>query len=171
MGLPLAALAVLLLILATQGRPDPRAVPGRAAPVTGLLIGANLGAFVVAFLAGTVGIIALGRTKSGAVVGCAGVDHHHPGPVRLLHPPDGLVVKTVPIGRPNVVTAPRSTTQGPSTLTRTSPSPTRKTMASFGSGPAGPDVVVGEGLATVHPGRLGSGAVKRIRSDRECPAG
>jgi hypothetical protein len=55
--------------------------------------------------------------------------------------------------------------------------------AGFGSGPAGPDVVVGEGLATVHPGRLGSGTAERIRSDqggsvhgalpsdRECPAG
>jgi hypothetical protein len=37
--------------------------------VTGLLIGANLGAFVVAFVAGAAGIIALGRAKSGAVVG------------------------------------------------------------------------------------------------------
>jgi 4-amino-4-deoxy-L-arabinose transferase-like glycosyltransferase len=38
-------------------------------PLTGLLIGANLGAFVVAFAAGAAGIIALGRAKSGAVVG------------------------------------------------------------------------------------------------------
>jgi uncharacterized membrane protein len=37
--------------------------------LTGLLIGANLGAFVVAFAAGAAGIIALGRAKSGAVVG------------------------------------------------------------------------------------------------------
>jgi uncharacterized membrane protein len=37
--------------------------------VTGLLIGANLGAFVVAFVAGAAGIVALGRAKSGAVVG------------------------------------------------------------------------------------------------------
>jgi hypothetical protein len=37
--------------------------------LTGLLIGANLGAFVVAFVAGAAGIIALGRAKSGAVVG------------------------------------------------------------------------------------------------------
>ena len=38
--------------------------------------------------------------------------------------------------------------------------------AGFGSGPAGPDVVVGEGLAAVHPGRLGGGTVKGIRSDQ-----
>jgi hypothetical protein len=38
-------------------------------PLTGLLIVANLGAFVVAFVAGAAGIIALGRAKSGAVVG------------------------------------------------------------------------------------------------------
>jgi hypothetical protein len=38
--------------------------------------------------------------------------------------------------------------------------------AGFGSGPAGPDVVVGECLATVYPGRLGSGTMKRIRSDQ-----
>ena len=119
--------------------------------------------------------------------------------------------------------------QGPSTLTRTSPSPTRKTMASLGSvpgfpsrwttplgmrtkspgppstlsvppgpnssrqaplglehigvvarvdvpagpgagvgsGPAGPDVVVGERLATVHPGRLGSRTMKPIGSDQD----
>src|SRR5215213_2795026 len=36
----------------------------------------------------------------------------------------------------------------------------------FGSGPAGPDMVVGECLATVHTGRLGSGTVERIRSDQ-----
>ena len=35
----------------------------------GLLIEANLGAFVVAVVAGAAGIIALGRAKSGAVVG------------------------------------------------------------------------------------------------------
>jgi hypothetical protein len=40
-------------------------------------------------------------------------------------------------------------------------------MASFGSGPAGPDVVVGERLATVDTGRLGSGTVQRIRSDQD----
>jgi hypothetical protein len=39
-------------------------------------------------------------------------------------------------------------------------------MASFGSGPAGPDVVVGEGLATVHPGCLGSGTAECIGSDQ-----
>ena len=38
-------------------------------PLTGLLIGANLGAFVVAVAAGAAGIIALGRAKSGAVMG------------------------------------------------------------------------------------------------------
>jgi hypothetical protein len=38
-------------------------------PVSNLLFGANLGAFVVAFVAGAAGIIALGRAKSGAVVG------------------------------------------------------------------------------------------------------
>jgi predicted NBD/HSP70 family sugar kinase len=37
--------------------------------LTDLLIGANLGAFVVAFVAGTAGVIAMGRAKSGAVVG------------------------------------------------------------------------------------------------------
>src|SRR5215213_3285544 len=54
--------------------------------------------------------------------------------------------------------------------------------AGVGSGSAGPDVVVGERLATIHPGGLGSRAVQRIRSDqdgsvhgglpsdRECPA-
>src|SRR5215213_10660643 len=39
--------------------------------------------------------------------------------------------------------------------------------AGVGSGPTGPDVVVGERLATVHPGRLGSRAVQRIRSDQD----
>ena len=37
--------------------------------MTDLLIGANLGAFIVAFAAGAAGMIALGRAKSGAVVG------------------------------------------------------------------------------------------------------
>ena len=66
-GFPLAALAVLLLILAARGlsRISGPYLAGQR-PVTGLLIGANLGAFVVAFAAG---IIALGRAKSGAVVG------------------------------------------------------------------------------------------------------
>ena len=36
----------------------------------------------------------------------------------------------------------------------------------FGSGPAGPDAVVGERLAAVHPGRLGGGTVKGIGSDQ-----
>jgi hypothetical protein len=39
--------------------------------------------------------------------------------------------------------------------------------AAFGSGPAGPDVVVGERLAAVHTGCLGGGTVKRIRSDQD----
>ena len=39
--------------------------------------------------------------------------------------------------------------------------------AAFGPGPTGPDVVVGERLATVHTGRLASGTVKRIRSDQD----
>jgi hypothetical protein len=38
-------------------------------PLTGLLVGANLGAFVLAFTAGAAGVVALGRAKSGAVVG------------------------------------------------------------------------------------------------------
>jgi uncharacterized membrane protein len=38
-------------------------------PLTGLLVGANLGAFVVAFTAGAAGVVALGRAKSGANVG------------------------------------------------------------------------------------------------------
>jgi len=38
-------------------------------PLTGLLIGANLGAVVVAFAAGAAGVVALGRAKSGALVG------------------------------------------------------------------------------------------------------
>jgi uncharacterized hydrophobic protein (TIGR00271 family) len=69
-GFPLAALAALLLTLAARGLgriPAPYLSGQR--PLTGLLIGANLGAFVVAFVAGAAGIIALGRAKSGAVVG------------------------------------------------------------------------------------------------------
>jgi uncharacterized hydrophobic protein (TIGR00271 family) len=70
LGFPMAALAALLLTLAARGLdriPAPYLAGQR--PVTGLLIGANLGAFVVAFVAGAAGIIALGRAKSGAVVG------------------------------------------------------------------------------------------------------
>jgi uncharacterized membrane protein len=66
----MAAVAALLLTLASRGRgriPAPYLAGQR--PVTGLLIGANLGAFVVAVVAGAAGIIALGRAKSGAVVG------------------------------------------------------------------------------------------------------
>jgi uncharacterized hydrophobic protein (TIGR00271 family) len=70
LGFPLAALAAFLFTLATRGLgriPAPYLAGQR--PVTGLLIGANLGAFVVAFVAGAAGIVALGRAKSGAVVG------------------------------------------------------------------------------------------------------
>jgi uncharacterized hydrophobic protein (TIGR00271 family) len=70
LGFPLAGLAALLLTLAARGLgriPAPYLAGQR--PLTGLLIGANLGAFVVAFVAGAAGIIALGRAKSGAVVG------------------------------------------------------------------------------------------------------
>jgi Domain of unknown function (DUF389) len=70
LGFPMAAVAALLLTLAARGRgriPAPYLAGQR--PVTGLLIGANLGAFVVAVVARAAGIIALGRAKSGAVVG------------------------------------------------------------------------------------------------------
>jgi uncharacterized hydrophobic protein (TIGR00271 family) len=70
LGFPLAALAAFLLMLATRGLgriPAPYLAGVR--PLTGLLIGANLGAFVVAFTAGAAGVVALGRAKSGAVVG------------------------------------------------------------------------------------------------------
>jgi hypothetical protein len=67
----MAAVAALLLTLASRGRgriPAPYLAGQR--PVTGLLIGANLGAFVVGLkVDGAAGIIALGRAKSGAVVG------------------------------------------------------------------------------------------------------
>jgi uncharacterized hydrophobic protein (TIGR00271 family) len=70
LGFPMAALAALLLTLAARelGRIPAPYLAGQR-PLTGLLIGANLGAFVVAFVAGAAGIIALGRAKSGAVVG------------------------------------------------------------------------------------------------------
>ena len=70
LGFPLAALAALVLTLAGRslGR-IPAAYLAGQRPLTGLLIGANLGAFVVAFVAGAAGILALGRAKSGAVVG------------------------------------------------------------------------------------------------------
>jgi uncharacterized hydrophobic protein (TIGR00271 family) len=70
LGFPLAALAALLVMLVARGLdriPEPYLAGVR--PLTGLLIGANLGAFVVAFTAGAAGIVALGRAKSGAVVG------------------------------------------------------------------------------------------------------
>jgi uncharacterized hydrophobic protein (TIGR00271 family) len=70
LGFPMAGLAALLLTLAARGLgriPAPYLAGER--PVTGLLIGANLGAFVVAVVAGAAGMIALGRAKSGAVVG------------------------------------------------------------------------------------------------------
>src|SRR5215211_889650 len=69
-GFPLAALAAFLVMVAARalGRiPAPYLAGVR--PLTGLLIGANLGAFVVAFTAGAAGVVALGRAKSGAVVG------------------------------------------------------------------------------------------------------
>jgi len=69
-GFPLAAVAAFLLMLATRGLdriPAPYLAGVR--PLTGLLIGANVGAFVVAFTAGAAGVVALGRAKSGAVVG------------------------------------------------------------------------------------------------------
>ena len=70
LGFPMAALAALLFTLAARWLsrvPAPYLAGQR--PLTGVLIGANLGAFVVAFVAGAAGIIALGRAKSGAVVG------------------------------------------------------------------------------------------------------
>jgi uncharacterized hydrophobic protein (TIGR00271 family) len=70
LGFPLAAVAALGLTLAARGLGRiPAAYLAGQRPLTGLLIGANLGAFVVAFVAGAAGIIALGRAKSGAVVG------------------------------------------------------------------------------------------------------
>jgi uncharacterized hydrophobic protein (TIGR00271 family) len=70
LGFPMAAVAALLLTLAARGLGRiPAAYLAGQRPLTGLLIGANLGAFVVAFVAGAAGIIALGRAKSGAVVG------------------------------------------------------------------------------------------------------
>jgi uncharacterized hydrophobic protein (TIGR00271 family) len=70
LGFPMAAVAAFLVILAARGLgriPAPYLAGER--PLTGLLIGANLGAFVVALVAGAAGIVALGRAKSGAVVG------------------------------------------------------------------------------------------------------
>jgi uncharacterized membrane protein len=70
LGFPLAAIAALLVVLAARGLDRiPESYLEGARPLTGLLIGANLGAFVVAFTAGAAGIVALGRAKSGAVVG------------------------------------------------------------------------------------------------------
>jgi uncharacterized hydrophobic protein (TIGR00271 family) len=72
LGFPLAALAALLVSLAARGLGRiPAAYLAGQRPLTGLLIGPNLGAFVVAFVAGAAGIIALGRAKSGAVAGVA----------------------------------------------------------------------------------------------------
>jgi uncharacterized membrane protein len=66
----MAALAALLFTLAARGLGRlPASYLAGQRPLPGLLIGPNLGAFVVAFVAGTAGIIALGRAKSGAVVG------------------------------------------------------------------------------------------------------
>jgi uncharacterized hydrophobic protein (TIGR00271 family) len=70
LGFPMAALAALLFTLAARGLGRiPASYLDGERPLTGLLFGANLGAFVVAFVAGAAGIIALGRAKSGAVVG------------------------------------------------------------------------------------------------------
>ena len=70
LGFPLAALAALLYTMAARGLGRiPATYLAGQRPLTGLLIGANLGAFVVAFVAGAAGVIALGRAKSGAVVG------------------------------------------------------------------------------------------------------
>jgi uncharacterized hydrophobic protein (TIGR00271 family) len=69
-GFPLAATAAFLVMLAARGLdriPEPYLDGVR--PLTGLLIGANFGAFVVAFTAGAAGVVALGRAKSGAVMG------------------------------------------------------------------------------------------------------
>jgi uncharacterized hydrophobic protein (TIGR00271 family) len=69
-GFPLAALAAFLLMLGARALdrvPEPYLEGAR--PLTNLLIGPNLGAFVVAFTAGAAGAVALGRAKSGAVVG------------------------------------------------------------------------------------------------------
>jgi hypothetical protein len=73
LGFPLATLTALLLTLAARGLGRiPAAYLASERPVTDLLIGANLTAFVVAFVAGAAGIIALGRAKSGAVAGVLG---------------------------------------------------------------------------------------------------
>jgi uncharacterized hydrophobic protein (TIGR00271 family) len=70
LGFPMAALAAFLVILAARGLDRiPAAYLAGQRPLSGLLIGANLGAFVVALVAGAAGIVALGRAKSGAVVG------------------------------------------------------------------------------------------------------
>ena len=70
LGFPMATAAALGFTLAARGLGRiPAAYLAGQRPLTGLLIGANLGAFVVAFVAGAAGIIALGRAKSGAVVG------------------------------------------------------------------------------------------------------
>jgi uncharacterized hydrophobic protein (TIGR00271 family) len=69
-GFPLASGAAFLLTLFARGLGRiPATYVGGERPLTGLLIGANLGAFTVAFLAGAAGVVALGRAKSGAVVG------------------------------------------------------------------------------------------------------
>jgi uncharacterized membrane protein len=66
----MAALAAFLIILVARVLDRiPAAYLAGQRPLSGLLIGANLGAFVVALVAGAAGIIALGRAKSGAVVG------------------------------------------------------------------------------------------------------
>jgi uncharacterized hydrophobic protein (TIGR00271 family) len=71
-GFAMAALVALLITLAARGLGRvPAAYLAGQRPLTGLLIGPNLGAFVVAFVAGAAGIVALARARSGAVVGVA----------------------------------------------------------------------------------------------------
>jgi uncharacterized hydrophobic protein (TIGR00271 family) len=70
LGFPMAALAAFLVTLVARGLGRiPASYLAGDRPLTDLLIGANLGAFVVALVAGAAGIVALGRAKSGAVVG------------------------------------------------------------------------------------------------------
>jgi hypothetical protein len=83
----MAALAALLLTLAARGLdriPAPYLAGQR--PLTGLLIGPNLGAFVVAFVAGAAGIIALGRAGPECSSLVSARSWNHPMWVMPLHP-------------------------------------------------------------------------------------
>jgi hypothetical protein len=100
LGFPMAAVAALLLTLAGRSLDRiPAAYLAGQRPLTGLLIGANLGAFVVAFVAGAAGIIALGRAKSGEDAaredqqGDAGGGAEHPQ--RVVHAGVGQPGKTM----------------------------------------------------------------------------